>query len=885
MLYRSNSGAGRLTHTMPGAQQKPRKPFWRIGLTALFVLALLGTGLFFAATNLVQKTHAAPTDKLPAIGINFDSPGAGGLRAFADAMKTARPNWAPTSDVLGSGIPTDENGWPTQDASILVWEGSTNNHGTYKLIFNGQADLSTSFNYGTFSDKNYDASTNTTTATMVVTDTGLQNFGLIFTNTKRTANSATNTGVTNVRLMRPTSPGSNTSFADGTVWTPWIRDAVSAYSYIRFMGGTNWNTSTNWSDRTRPNEATQTKVLPGESGFERNNIAFEYMVLLCNETGKDLYINIPHKATDDYMTKVAQLVKYGSDGVNPYTSPQSNPVFPPLNSNLNVYVEYSNELWNFGFQQSHDVYDTANAEVKNGNSPLNWDGETGSYAIGYRYPAKRTVEMSKIFRSVFGDSAMGSRVRPLLFWQYDNLNNTASILLEFLNTYYNNADGIQHVSDPHPPSYYIWGGGGAVYFNSGNDNASTVDEIFNSGMPRFGGQDTYQQMLFTEAAWARAYGLHYVAYEGGWAVGGDFGETAVAHQAKLDPRAKQIMLTSFNIFARSGGDLYTAGTYSQWDEVTKASTYPLWQAANDITNGNFTPDAVAQGTEVSGSGATIAANQPSVRSDYNTGTGATTSVGKSVGYLLRVTQAGNYSISLNAGNNGGDGKVNVFVDGNKLSTVNIPNTGSTTSYQQVDAGSVYLTTGAHAILIRGVAPAGGSAGGIDTIKIGSGGSGTPPTPVPTDPPGSNPTPTPAPGGGGGSATYLSDLNWSSASNGYGDVQKDKSNNGNTLTLNGTTYSKGLGVHAASEIVYNLNGSYSKFTADAGIDDESWAGSVQFQVFADGNKVYDSGVVTGSSDTQHIDVSINGAKELKLVVLDGGDGINSDHADWANAQVS
>ncbi|MEI9984560.1 MAG: hypothetical protein WDN69_15960 [Aliidongia sp.] len=35
-------------------------------------------------------------------------------------------------------------------------------------------------------------------------------------------------------------------------------------------------------------------------------------------------------ASDDYVTKLAQLLAYGSDGVNPYTSPQADPVYPPL---------------------------------------------------------------------------------------------------------------------------------------------------------------------------------------------------------------------------------------------------------------------------------------------------------------------------------------------------------------------------------------------------------------------------------------------------------------------------------------------------------------------------------------------------------------------------
>jgi chitodextrinase len=143
------------------------------------------------------------------------------------------------------------------------------------------------------------------------------------------------------------------------------------------------------------------------------------------------------------------------------------------------------------------------------------------------------------------------------------------------------------------------------------------------------------------------------------------------------------------------------------------------------------------------------------------------------------------------------------------------------------------------------------------------------------------------------AAYLSDLTWTSSTNGFGPVEKDKSNgenaagDGKTITLNGVTYPKGLGVHAASEIKYNLAGKYSRFVSDIGVDDEmvnTAVSSVVFQVYADGVKIYDSGTMTPTTATQKIDVDISGKNELRLVVTDGGNGISSDHGDWANAQV-
>ncbi len=139
--------------------------------------------------------------------------------------------------------------------------------------------------------------------------------------------------------------------------------------------------------------------------------------------------------------------------------------------------------------------------------------------------------------------------------------------------------------------------------------------------------------------------------------------------------------------------------------------------------------------------------------------------------------------------------------------------------------------------------------------------------------------------------YLSDLNWTSATNGWGPVERDRSNgelnsgDGSTIQLNGTSYTKGLGVHASSEIVYNLNGQYSTFLSDIGVDDEVGNnGSVTFQVWGDGIKLYDSGIMTGSSATKSVNLNITGVNSLKLVVTNGGDNINYDHADWADARV-
>ncbi len=140
-------------------------------------------------------------------------------------------------------------------------------------------------------------------------------------------------------------------------------------------------------------------------------------------------------------------------------------------------------------------------------------------------------------------------------------------------------------------------------------------------------------------------------------------------------------------------------------------------------------------------------------------------------------------------------------------------------------------------------------------------------------------------------TYLSNLNWIEAFNGWGDIERDRSNgeldpnDGKVLTLAGKTYPKGLGVHADSNVAYNLNGVYSTFTAEIGIDDEVGDnGSVIFQVLGDDVVLFESGILLGSSPTQIISVDVRGKNELRLKVLSGDDGNGYDHADWADAKL-
>lgn len=138
--------------------------------------------------------------------------------------------------------------------------------------------------------------------------------------------------------------------------------------------------------------------------------------------------------------------------------------------------------------------------------------------------------------------------------------------------------------------------------------------------------------------------------------------------------------------------------------------------------------------------------------------------------------------------------------------------------------------------------------------------------------------------------YITDLNWVSSTNGWGSVEKDMSNgeqatgDGTTITLNGQTYSRGLGVHANSTVTYNLEGKYARFISDVGVDDEVGnAGSVIFRVVLDGKEIYNSALMTSATVTKSVDVDVKGGQQLQLIVMQDADN-GLDHASWGGARL-
>ncbi len=138
---------------------------------------------------------------------------------------------------------------------------------------------------------------------------------------------------------------------------------------------------------------------------------------------------------------------------------------------------------------------------------------------------------------------------------------------------------------------------------------------------------------------------------------------------------------------------------------------------------------------------------------------------------------------------------------------------------------------------------------------------------------------------------LSDVRWTYATNGYGPVELDHTNgeadalDGAPIRLRGVTYDEGLGVHGPSLIRYRLGRVCSRFRADVGIDDDqAGLGSAQFEVWADGEQLFQSSVLTGESPSVTVDLDVRDRVDLRLFVGLGGGEFGFSHGVWAGAEL-
>ena len=292
--------------------------------------------------------------------------------AFADAVKMSKPwmtrtvggsEWDSGKGDSGSNkIPKDSNGWPLY-APFTV-DGTKHyphtqfpcfQNGAWTLKIDGKGKVRVTgpgFKATTYS----------------LTTSGTKTFTLNFSGVTYNANplttdsypsiridvleSTSGDAIRNVRMLMPGQATATSAFHQK------FKASLAPYSAIRFMdwGRTNNNGITSWSSRTVKGHYTQGK---------NTGVAYEWMAELCNELDKDLWVCVPHAASDDYVRNMARLLR---DNVE---------------SGRKIYLEYSNEVWNYEFKQWGWV-----------NSNISGDNQAKKYGL-------RSKQVFDLFTSEF----------------------------------------------------------------------------------------------------------------------------------------------------------------------------------------------------------------------------------------------------------------------------------------------------------------------------------------------------------------------------------------------------------------------------------------------------------------------------------------------------
>jgi hypothetical protein len=490
--------------------------------------ALTDTQAIAVNVKALTNSQKYPNDRSP-MGINLNGVTDYTTQwPFVDVFKVSRP-WISQKAGYpwgqGPALKLTADGWvasldPGQVAQTVIYDnGKHYPAGKYTLLYEGDGVLE-------FIHKNDAVIVNQQPGRWEVNITP-QEAGIWLEISKTNPSDP----IRNIRLIMP---GFENTYKTQP-FHPLFLERLAKFSTIRFMDWMNTNGSNQkeWSDRPTLNSANQ------------NSVAVEYMVQLANKLHADPWFTMPHQATDDYVRKFAAYVKEN------------------LDPSLKVHIEYSNEVWNAGFEQSR--------YAKDKGVELGLDTRQNDLRAGERFYSQRSVEIFDIWQDVFGGT---ERIVEVLAGQAVNIAGAEEILK--WKDAYKEAD-----------SYGI-----ANYFNintyepfldlTARENtdrllAMTPDQVLGQMQNHIRTQMGYQAQ---DAALAKRYGLELVAYEGGQDLSA--GRVPQEKEAQMldlfrkvtySPRMADIYKEYLDKWKAEGG-----GLFNQFVDVSQYSKYGFWGA-------------------------------------------------------------------------------------------------------------------------------------------------------------------------------------------------------------------------------------------------------------------------------------------------------------------
>jgi len=565
------------------------------GTLALFSLML---GLFAAGgVQAATSSNAQSAIGMNLNGISYYSP----EQPFLNIFKTTGINasspggWSTRSSNMAETheeqyLQLDSSGYPTslsanssdssqqfsQVCALLLYNLPASNAGTgpsyrsgqYVILYDGQGTLSVGND-----------------AQMVSTAAGRDVFNVAHADESGVWVCITQTDPNHqgnyIRNIRVVYSSDEASLNAGNVFEPSFLSLMKNFKVLRAMQwlniDTNPNPSGEWSARTQVSDAGW-----GASG----GVPYEVIFELCNAAGADCWVNVPHNATGDFVTQLATLAHQ------------------MLGSSQQLYIEYSNEVWNGDYAQFQYAETQGLQEF-----PQNTNAFTGNRD----WYGMQTAQMCDTVASVWGSDF--SRVHCVLAAQAAN-PWTAQESLNCPLWTQGAPCASHHITDVAIAPYW---GFGAPSSWSGNSQSQNLTQLFQeltqggvvSGSSS-GGE--LKQASEQEAAYVSAlapFKLPLITYEGGQTFlsfpnglnsdGSNNWMTNLYIAANRDSRMAGAYQTALANWKSNGGhvymiynDIYGPNQYGEWgalesflDTVTPlTSAPPKWQGIQDFISSN-----------------------------------------------------------------------------------------------------------------------------------------------------------------------------------------------------------------------------------------------------------------------------------------------------------
>ena len=382
---------------------------------------------------------------IPSLGINTEAPQGGADTAgmpmpFVDIFRTARP----FAELSPPGTLFDTNGWPTKFAAgktfakTKLLQGALKNsipNGQYTVLFDnggrlefgsngtvtnikkipGENKYTFDFTLKGFDSEDEKAAADTNEININIRDIFPGN-GNYMNNIRIVMPGGTCTGNPFLRVDSVSECPNGTnfeSFADrlaadrnAIIFNPDYLLFLRNFRVIRMMNLMEASlkdlcfTSNDcpsgvgtWNHRAKINDAVWGGSDARTDAEDHNGVPVEVMTALANTLQRNIWINIPHIANDNYVRQYAKQVS------------------AELDSSLKIYIEYSNEVWNPGFA-GHTYATSKGTELGLNTVPEEFTGTNrdANYFARLRFYSQRAVEIFKIWNSEFGDNTRVVRV-------------------------------------------------------------------------------------------------------------------------------------------------------------------------------------------------------------------------------------------------------------------------------------------------------------------------------------------------------------------------------------------------------------------------------------------------------------------------------------------